>query len=383
MQAAPAGYLYVITAHARAVDADARERFQRAATQELARSDALGLRTCHRIEVYLADDPPSAVTLDALPPGGRVLRDGDAVRHAMALAAGLDSAVVSEDQVLHQLRRTVADARSTGRLHPLLEQLFSVALRVGRRSRTWRPVASRSLVDEALDRIAPGPLTGCEVLVVGAGEVGRLAATAAQHRGARVTVASRTPERAEELAGAVGAAVAPLDPRSDVSRFQLVVVCLAGAWSVAADTERILREAAPLVIDLSAPAALPTDTRRALRGRYIGIDDLARSPLPVEERLVKRLEAIVDEASREFHQWLSRRHTLTTVRALAQRAESERSSELAELWRRLPDLGSAEREQIESMSRHLTRRLLREPLVRLAHDDEGHRERAARDLFGL
>ena len=102
---------------------------------------------------------------DWLPANGRILVGEAAIRHAIAVAVGRDSVVVGEDQILHQLRTSVDNARGDGGLQPVLERLFALGLRAGRRARSWRVGPGRSLADIAVSAIErqTGPLSGRQV----------------------------------------------------------------------------------------------------------------------------------------------------------------------------------------------------------------------------
>jgi glutamyl-tRNA reductase len=384
-----AGYLWCLSAHARSVDAEARLAFATWLRGQLAGTGAVILETCHRAEAYLPAERLPADVGSALPAGTRLLRDEAAVRHALRVAAGLDSAVVSEDQVLHQLRGSVAFAREAGGLDPALERLFAIALRTGRRTRSWRTGPGASLGDLALDLIErrAGSLAGRRVLVVGAGTMGRATARAAVRRGALVAVASRSLDRAEALAAAVGARAVPFDPAAEAGSFEGVVVALRGPWALGQEAGDTLARAASVVVDLSVPGALPVEVGARLGPRFVSIDDLAvfgsADGSRQDDRVAARVLAAVEQGVDEFRAWLERREAAGTVRALADEAERERRAAVEALWRRLPGLDPGAREEIDAMSRHLARNLLRTPLARLAEDADGRREQAARDLFGL
>ena len=208
----PEGGLVALVAHARSVPSEEREAFGDSAAAMARDPRAILLRTCHRVELYTVDDdlgglPP--LRLPAVPAGGRRLDGTAAARHMFTVAAGLDSVVVGEDQILHQLRECLSDRRvpaaepcpvevgstspsATG-LHPVIERLFQLALHLGRETRSWREGRPRSLADVALERVvaATGALSGRPVAVVGAGRMARLAALAVARHGARLVVANR------------------------------------------------------------------------------------------------------------------------------------------------------------------------------------------------
>lgn len=374
--------------HARAVPATARERFASSFSAEPLR-DGLLLETCHRVEFYSADSAADGRRRGpvALPEGGTVLRGAAAVRHALSVAVGRDSVVVGENQVLHQLRQALGAAQAGGALDPVLQRLFALALRAGRRARSWQ-TPSLSLADLAVDRLQRhgGGIVGRDVLVVGSGEMGRLAAHAARSAGASVSVSSRSVDRAAALARSTGGRLEELDPRGRVRRYVGIVIALRGLWPLEPGTIDALAEGTVLVVDLSVPAAVPEHLAVSLGARLTTADDLALdeagSP-PASRRTLARLDALVDQTTEEFLAWLDGRERRAAASALVERANTEREAELAELWRRLPDLDEEARATIEGMSRHLAARLLREPLERLGADADGRHERAVRELWAL
>ncbi len=313
----------------------------------------------------------------------RRLTGVDAVRHAIEVAAGLDSVVLAEDQVLSQLRGAVAAARDRGSLDPRISHLMDLALRTGRRARSWLPARRPTLADLALDR-ANVALDGQPVLVVGAGRMGELAARAAMNRGASVAAASRTRARAEALAGRLGLETSPLDPGAAIGKYAAVVVALSGEWAIAPATETTLAAARSAVIDLSSPPAVPGALRSSLGDRLVSIDDLATAGgQHPEHALVARLQRLADEAVDEFEAWALRQEQRDTAREVAERSERIRERELEALWQQVPPLPAEARVQIEQMTERLAARLLQEPLSRLGTSADDAQIRVARELFDL
>jgi glutamyl-tRNA reductase len=399
----PGPGIAALLTHARTVPSEERERFAAAASALADDPRAMVLRTCHRVEVYVATDALDPLVLPELPPGGRRLDGHAAARHLFTVAAGLDSIVVGEDQVLHQLRGCLSERHEAGfdcpvrpeealrdaahaTLHPVLERLFQIALHVGRQTRAWREGPPRSLSDVALDRIeaATGPLDGTRLLIVGAGRMGRLAALGAARRGARALVANRTFERAQALASdADGIAIGygPAEPLPDVRG---IVLAVAGRWDLGEPAARMLAAGDSTIVDLSSPPALETGLRGALGARYVSVDDLARGPQgDVRARFRRRVERLVDEADAELAHWVAARTAVPAIQALTERAETRRATEVERLLRRMPALEEHERELVDQMSRRLVAALLHAPLSTLRDDESGDRERAARELFAL
>jgi glutamyl-tRNA reductase len=388
--ATESGRLVALVTHARHVPSVERERFGVGAREWSAHHGGFVLETCHRVEAYAVIHEGEAVDARQIPEGGRLHVDEAVVRHAIAVAVGRDSVVVGEDQVLHQLREAVAAARGNGTLDPILERLFAFALRAGRRARSWRQGRAPSLADLAIAAIErrAGPLRGRGLLVVGSGQMGALAARAGLAAGATVSIASRTPTRAKALAVRLGGRAVPFDPGEALAaEVAGVVVALRGRWSMSAETDEALLASEAVVVDLSVPPALAEGVTVSLGQRLVSADALAlgedAGQIQLGDGLTARLETLIDSTAAEFLTWFAAHDCRATAQALTERADSDRQAELADLWRRLPQLDSEARDVIEEMSRHLAARLLRGPLERLGHDPDGRAERAVQELFGL
>lgn len=336
------------------------------------------LATCHRVEVFRSDDDDAAVD------GGLRRLDGVAAAdHVIRLALGLESAVIGEDQVLHQLRDAVTHGRRVHALGGDLGLLMDRALSAGRTGRSWRPPVVTSLAERAIDLAAEriGALGGRRVLVVGAGVMGRSAADAAKRGGALVTIASRDPRHATQVADALGAAAADLDPGAAAVRtVDLVVVALAGSWTIAEATAEALADR-PLVIDLSMPPAIDAQTRAALGPRGVDIDGLrVDTPDATVDRYRARLERLAAATLAGYLDTVEDRRRSRAHR-LAERIERERADALAAWLRQRPGLAGVAVEELDDLSRAVSARLFREPLARLAHDPDGRRSRALDELF--
>lgn len=375
-----------LACHARLVPVTDRESFARHLRQATPNALVI-LETCHRVEAYgigLDDEVVAALTA-ALPAGGRVLVGDEAVVHAIGVAVGTDSVVVGEDQILHQMRAALDAARTAGPVDAALERLLALALRSGRIARSWQQGPRRSLADlalESIERVA-GPLAGRDILVVGAGKMGRLTARAALAGGATVSIANRTATGATTLAGAVGGQVVPFDPGDEIARFAGIVVALGGPWLLAGSTADALAGGEALVVDLSMPSAIPVGLAERLGPRLVVADALARTGDRHEPAADPRLGALIERTAAEFGEWQRGRAGRAAAAALVAHADRERETELEALWRVLPDLDPDTRRAIEGMTRHLARRLLRQPLERLGRDGDGRESRTVRDLFAL
>ena len=239
--------------------------------------EAVCLSTCNRTELYLATVEPEAGEQRALSALCEVagldeellrpvlyrLRDEAAALHLFRVAAGLDSMVPGEGEILGQVRAAY-EAGSSG---PLLDRLFRQALHAGRKVRAETAIgenpASVSSAAAALAQQVFGDLHGCRVLVVGAGKIGELAARSLVSRGAKITfVANRSPDRAEELARRFGGEPLPLEGVGpELARTDVLLSSTSAPGFVLeqADVRRVLpeRKGRPLfLIDIAVPRDL-------------------------------------------------------------------------------------------------------------------------------
>lgn len=396
--------LTALVVHARSVASDDREAFGWAAMRVAHDPRAILLRTCHRVELYYVESSTPhlrALTPPHLPVGGERLEGLAAARHLLAVAAGLDSVVVGEDQILHQLRECLSDRHLPGadgcpveigthalgalELDPVLERLFQAALHLGRETRSWREGPPRSLGDVATDRVAAvtGSLIGRRVLVVGAGRMARLAALSASRQGARVLVANRSAERAAALAWDANGEPVAYGPDAPLPDADAVITAISAQWPLSHGAREALLARAVPVVDLSSPPALEPELRAALGERYTSVDDLARSPQDqIRPRLRAKFQRAIDAAEAQFAGWVQTRSSVPAIQAISERAESRRAEELERLFRRL-DLPDHQRELVEQMSQRLVAGLLHAPLASLREDATGDLDRAARALFEL
>jgi glutamyl-tRNA reductase len=381
-------------------------------------SEALVLATCNRIEVFAEVERfhggvtdvsrvlarQAGATVEELSPYVTVHYEDQAVAHLFTVAAGLDSMVVGETQVLGQLRAAYALARDEGTVGRALHPVAQRALRVGKRVHTETGIdrAGASLVSVALDHAEDsiGSLRDRDVLVVGAGSMGALAATTLARRGASVVVSSRTEAHAARLAGTVGGRAADLgDLPAELAAADVLVTCT-GATGLIVSTEVVAtamagRAGRPLVVvDLALPrdvdpgvAALPgvhvvdlallQGERAASRPTAgpVAADDIAAARALVEtETALLRAERQAAEVA-------------PTVSALRSQAAEVVDAELLRLSTRLPDLDARDRAEIARTVRRVVDKLLHEPTVRVkelaATSGDTDYAGALRALFGL
>jgi glutamyl-tRNA reductase len=214
--------------------------------------------------------------------------------------------------------------------------------------------------------------------------MGRLAALATQRRGAHLVITNRTDERAASLARELDARTIPFGVDDTLLPVAGAIVALGGMWRLGPrDADRLVTSGA-LVTDLSSPPAIDGDLQRRLGDRFVSVDDLAGGPVSEpDDRLHRRIHALISDAGREYCHWLRTRDAVPAIQAMAETAEAHRREELDRLFRQLPELGDDDRRLVEQMSHRLVSGILHAPLAALNADETGELERAARDLFHL
>jgi glutamyl-tRNA reductase len=407
-----------------AMDADDRVK----ALHELLESDhvteALVLATCNRVEVFAEVERfhggvtdvsrvlarQAGATVEELSPYVTVHYEDQAVAHLFTVAAGLDSMVVGETQVLGQLRAAYALAREQGTVGRALHPVAQRALRVGKRvhSETGIDRAGASLVSVALDRAEAriGSLPGRPVLVVGAGSMGALAATTLARRGVGVVVSSRTEASAERLAETVGGRPAPMGRMVEEIAAADVLVACTGASGLVVSTDAVSTAMAgradrPLVvIDLALPrdvdpgvAALPgvhvidLALLQGERNTALADGDGRTSAGPVAADDITAARAMIEAETALLRAERQAAEVGPTVSALRSQAAEVVDAELLRLAGRLPDLDARARAEIARTVRRVVDKLLHEPTVRvkeLAATPGGTDYAGAlRALFGL
>jgi glutamyl-tRNA reductase len=384
------------------------------ATHQVAREAAI-VSTCNRAEIYVVCDQPDVAREELVQFMGSYhhlpasdLRshlyahtDGEAARHLFRVASGLDSLVVGEPQILGQVKDAYAAASTAHTSGPVLNKLFHAAFGAGKRVRSETSLTegavSVSFAAVTLARKIFGQLSGCHVLVLGAGEMSKLTATHLKTHGiAGMTIASRTRASAEQLAAHVGGKVIDWDHLAIALREADIVITSTGASRPIIDKAMVqaavpARRARPLfMIDIAVPRDVAPDAGDVEQVFLYNIDDLqaiVRENLERRGGEVGRAEGIVDEELQKFIAWQRSRGAIPTVVALRQRFEAIRKSELQRLEPKLAQLPPEARERVEEITRLLIEKLLIQPTEQLKAvgdpDTVGQYSETLGRLFGL
>ena len=374
--------------------------------------EAALLSTCNRTELYFAAGSGAASELvrpavDWLAAQGSisgermlahsyVLEDRAAARHAFRVAAGLDSMVLGEPQILGQMKEAVRQAESAGTLGSTLHQLFQRSFSVAKEVRSSTEIGSHSISMAAASvRLASQlfeDLGQIRVLFVGAGEMVELVAT---HFAARqpkaMAVANRTLERGEKLAGRFGAQALRLaDLPQVLHEYDVVVSCTASSLPIIGlgAVERALkaRRRRPMfMVDLAVPRDIEPEVGRLSDVYLYTVDDLAAVVQTAGEKrqaAVQQAEAIVDAGVLSFSHWLDQRAAVPLIQALNRQADDWRSAEMARA-RKLLARGEDVDQVLDALARGLTQKLLHGTLAELHGSEGAQREQLAQTVSRL
>ena len=368
---------------------------RRASLERLAADcdEAAIVSTCNRTEAYVVGrdaeaaeerirgelEALSGVDEDELAPALYTLADQGAALHLFRVAAGLDSLVPGEAQILGQVRDAYGAARDVRSAGPILHRLFRQALRVGKRVRTEtaigeNPASVSSAAAELAERVFE-ELAGRRILLLGAGKTADLTAANLASRGVgEIVVANRSPERAEALARRFGGRAVGFERVEEELKRADVVVASTGSQAhvlSAEQVERAMRErrGQPIFfIDIAVPRDVDPAVNE-IEGCYLfDIDDLERvvaeSVAGRREEAV-RAETIASTEAEDFRAWQLSLDVVPAIASLRERAEAIRRAELERAERRLGSLSPSQRRAVESLTAQIVNKLLHQPTVRM------------------
>lgn len=368
------------------------------------------LSTCNRTELYLAapgDVPTSSVAealghLRGVPasdilPWFSIRADDVAARHALRVAAGLESMVVGEQQILGQVRRAFEAAQQAGATGPILNRLMQLAIVTGRRVRRETELSrhASSVPHAALTvcRQTWGAVRGRRVLLVGAGEMAELGAKTFATAGAHVVaVANRTAQTARLVAERVGADVIPLEAIRSVAAEVDAVIVTIGAASPVVHAEALatagMRATPLLVIDIGVPRGVDPGTASHPGVILYNLDDLAAAGAihGISEEDLWRAEQIVEAELAVFRRWLASRAAAPVISALHRRVFRIVDEELARARPRLRGLDDRQLDAVRGIMESTLRKILHAPIVKLrdlAAGDDAQVLALVQELFDL
>lgn len=375
--------------------------------------EAAVLSTCNRTEVFAVAErfhgayadirdffcELGGMQPDELHPHLYSQHDDAAVSHLFEVAAGLDSAVLGESEILGQVR-SVEIAQAEGGTKATLNLLFRHAIETGKRARTETSIGrhtasvSHAAVEMAHERL--GGIAGRRVLVVGAGEMGEGIAVALVGAGATdITVTNRTQARAAQLAQRVSGNIVPFSQLGAALREADVLLTCTGAGTIIIDHELVVAArlgiSSPLlVVDIAVPRDVAADVEQAPDVTLLNLDhlrDWAARGIALRAAEADRVRSIVGEEVERFGLEATARQAAPLVAQLHEKADHVRLAELERFANRLASLEPAQREAVEAVTKGIVAKMLHQLSVRLKDDagtPQGERNAAAvRDLFDL
>lgn len=372
------------------------------------------LSTCNRLEIHIATERADQgvrevmqflseygkVALHELREHLFILLHQDAVMHLFRVAAGLDSLVLGEGQILSQVKH----AHKLGQQHKgvgrILNRLLKQAITVGKRVRTETSIGtgavSISSAAAELAKLKKPDLATCRISILGAGKMARLLVQHLLSKDpCRITLLNRTIERANDLASQFSSAdiqTGTLDTMLEtVCESDVVFTCTSATQPILdrANLEPVLTAMRPVMLfDISVPRNVHTNVNELANVQAFNVDDLKAVVAQNQEsrrRMAMEAEALLEEELEAFLDWWRSLDTVFTISSLRSKVESIREQELEKALSRMGgDFGSKQKEVVEALTRGIVNKILHDPMVQLrAQRDIETRNQAMHTLHTL
>jgi len=368
------------------------------------------LSTCNRTELYATGSHASDLKKACvdfltnsmcLPPGTApylyVMSDQIACEHLFNVACGLDSMVIGEYEVLGQAGQALASAEKAGTVNLPLRHIFESAIRTGRRARgetgiSRNPLSLSSIaVNKALDVV--NDIARSRIVIIGAGEAGRLALRMACGRGAIDTaVVSRTLQRAVHITGQYGGRpVGPDMLAAELRHADIVIACAASPHPVLhyrqVSAAMISRPQLPMIIiDIALPRNVEPAVSSIGNVHLYNMDDLngiADNHRQEREAEVAAVKKIIEEELDILMGWWQGYRSRPVIKSLVARAEKIRAAQYHRSLQKLPSLSEEEKQSIDLLTRSIVDKILRDPILYLKSGSGAERAETISRLFGL
>ena len=368
------------------------------------------LSTCNRTEVYTVDhavrDTYDAVMRffqESLNLNNSILplyqlENEQAVEHLYRVAAGLESMIVGEYEVLGQVKQALRKAEKIGIVNLPLRYIFQSAIHTGRRVRRETEISQNALsvsslaLEMAIKKVPD--FNNCKLLVIGAGDAGRLVAKIALDRGIRqLTVAGRTMKRAKAITSKIGGKPVDLNNLPEELDNSKIIITCSGAPHRLLDFHRVAsimksRSENPLVIiDIGMPRNVDPDVSLIGNVYLYNIDDLIQlsetNRLKREGEVIKAEEIISDEMCK-FSQWQHNFEVRPLIKSIMNKGKIIRSYQLNRTLRKLPQLSDEERDRLEAMTKTIVNKILEHPIHYLKNNNNNNNNHdIIKELFQL
>lgn len=371
------------------------------------------LSTCNRVELYAVTTNPSFDPLEAfLSETQNVpifdfssyvyrLKNDVAVKHLLDVAAGLDSIVIGEPQILGQVTDAYSAARQQGTSGKILSRLFQTAIHAGKRARTETTIAHNpaSISSVAVNLISEvvSDLPTAQIMVLGAGEMAELAVEALRKRGTeRITVVNRTLQRAQELARRWDGQAAAFEMLLELlSESDIVITSTGAPHTIIHDpmVEKAMeqRPDRPLVLmDIAVPRDVDPEVGKLPGVHLYDMDTLAaKLDYCIEQREaeVPHVKEILVQELTNFMDYIATLDVIPIIIKMRQQADAIRLAELEKTIRSIPDLHPETQQRIDALTKSIVNKILHSPTARLREEANGPNAvdyaDVARGLFGF
>jgi glutamyl-tRNA reductase len=369
------------------------------------------LSTCNRLEIYIVSSETtqginevtqflsehSKLPIISLRHHLFMLLHADAVTHVLRVAAGLDSLVLGEGQILAQVKHTHKLGQQFNGIKTILNRLFKQALTAGKRVRTETSIGtgavSISSAAVELAQMKVGNLSTYRISILGAGKMSRLLVQHLISKGANhISIVNRSRERAEELAKLFPEQPIPIHllpaTMSIIAESDIVFTSTSSTEPILdrAKLETVLEPNQKLMLfDISVPRNVDADVNDLANVKAFNVDDLkavVAQNYESRRQMAQEAEKILDEEVETFDVWWRSLETVSTISSLRNKIEAIREQELEKALSRLgSEFGEKHQEVIEALTRGIVNKILHDPMVQLrAQQDVEARRRCMQTL---
>lgn len=306
----------------------------------------------------------------------------DAVRHLFRVSSGLDSLILGESQILGQVREAYSASVTNGCARGIISKVFHHALRVGKRARRETGIGENALsISSAAVETARRMMSDIDersVMVIGAGQAGKLVARAFKDRGVhQMVMVNRTLKRAQEVAAELGGEAISFENLEDLLGTVDIVVSSTDSQNMILSQEMVARatskrNGAPLlVVDIAVPRDADPAIGNLPGVTLLDLDDLesvSQANRLEREKEVAQVEDIIDEEVSRFQEWWDTRRVAPGIAQLKEHAEVLRNQELLKTLKQMPHLSEEDVAHIEVLSRSIVKKLLHHPIAAIKED---------------
>ncbi|SDM87680.1 glutamyl-tRNA reductase [Fictibacillus solisalsi] len=349
--------------------------------------------TCNRTEVYAVVDQLHtgryymksflaewfSIETNDLNPFLFIREEEIAVEHLFRVAAGLDSMVLGETQILGQVRDSFLLAQQEGTTGTIFNHLFKQAITLAKRSHSETEIGENAVsVSYAAVELAKkifGGLEKKDILIVGAGKMGELTAKHLHSNGvASVHVVNRTFEKALELAGRFNGTAHPMEELGSVLNIADIVITSTGSESYVITKEMVQsvlkqRKGRPLfMVDIAVPRDLDPGLNELESVFLYDIDDLegiVEANLAERKKEAEKIEIMIEGEIVAFQSWVNMLGVVPVITALREKALAVQAETMQSIERKMPHLSDREKKVLSKHTKSIVNQLLRDPIVRI------------------